>query len=192
MSAYKDVEKVLKSTFRDKFKVHTDGSEYFEGDPTTMIKLITQIVHTSWSDVTLTERDCDSERSAKDSQLLKSLVGENEYLQMEGYGDDFKIENLEDTLNSTVQLLRLYTKKHTLEIALREACENTQRQVATHLCEVTSEIRKVEKQNTHREKQLKQWEKDSFQHILDRERDAELQAELLRLKLAARLLSETE
>lgn len=46
---YKEVESSLKSTFCHRFEKHGDGSEYFKGSPLDMIKLITDVVHNSWS-----------------------------------------------------------------------------------------------------------------------------------------------
>lgn len=48
LSVYKEVENGLKTTFRERFEKHGDGSEYFIGDPTAMVQLITTVVNDSW------------------------------------------------------------------------------------------------------------------------------------------------
>lgn len=61
---YKDVESSLKSTFRERFTQHVDGSEYFSGDPTEMIKFITETVHCAWSDLAVEEKERSEIQSA--------------------------------------------------------------------------------------------------------------------------------
>lgn len=49
LTMYKDVESVLKHMFCDRFKKHDDGTEYFEGDPIQMMRIINDVVCHSWS-----------------------------------------------------------------------------------------------------------------------------------------------
>ena len=57
ISLYKQVESTLKSTFRDRFTQHGDGSEYFSGDPTEMIQIITRVVHNAWSELAVQQTE---------------------------------------------------------------------------------------------------------------------------------------
>ena len=73
---YKEVECALKSVFRERFTKHGDGSEYFIGDPTEMTKLITEVVHKSWSEVTVNvaqEYPPDEHRSPEDQWLMNYI-----------------------------------------------------------------------------------------------------------------------
>lgn len=62
---YKDVETSLKNTFRQRFSTHGDGSEYFQGNPREMIKIITEVVNDSWS--------TDERRQAKNESIAQAL-----------------------------------------------------------------------------------------------------------------------
>lgn len=58
ITLYKNVETSLKSMFCERFQKHGDGSEYFSGDPTRMIQIITDVVHNSWLQVETEPLQC--------------------------------------------------------------------------------------------------------------------------------------
>lgn len=71
---YKDVETSLKNTFRQRFSTHGDGSEYFQGNPREMIKIITEVVNDSWStDEVLSLKNQIKANDESIAQVLKEM-----------------------------------------------------------------------------------------------------------------------
>lgn len=77
ISTYKEVETSLKSTFRQRFQTHGDGSEYFEGDPTEMTQLISDTVNKSWSTNITVDTEDNPDRSNHTDVTASTLSKNN-------------------------------------------------------------------------------------------------------------------
>ena len=89
ISLYKQAENTLKNTFRERFTEHGDGSEYFSGDPTEMVKIISSVVENCWSDLAMEETE----------QAFHGVVLSDEQLEFKK-----SIDTMEATLNRDHQL----------------------------------------------------------------------------------------